>query len=116
METLRSNSWRVGLAATGVLGKRDRAMFAVAQPLRVGGGSVTTVLPTSYNGFTDTVAYDTFRSSLRAERRELSIQTAYATPLFGAVDFSVGGMMRLNPNNEKAPAEFVGLAKIGWQF
>ncbi|NQV21663.1 MAG: S8 family serine peptidase [Rhodospirillales bacterium] len=116
VDTLRSTSWRVGMAARGLAKKRDRLLFSVSQPLRVEGGAVTAVLPTSYNGFTDTVGYDTVRSGLAAERREVMVQTAYAVPLSGGVDLSLGGMMRLNPNNENAPADFVGLAKLGWEF
>jgi hypothetical protein len=116
VDTIRSTSWRVGLAARGVIGETDRVLFAVSQPLRVEGGAMTAVLPTSYNGFTDTVGYDTVRSSLAAERREIMVQTAYALQLMDSLELSLGGLLRLNPNNEKAPADFVGLAKLGWRF
>lgn len=114
--TIHSTSWRVGMAAQGIATEDDRLMFTVSQPLRVEGGMVTAELPTSYNGFTDTVGYDTVRSSLSAERRELMVQTSYALQLMESLELSLGGLLRLNPNNEKAPADLVALLKLGWQF
>jgi len=116
VDTIRSNAWRVGVAAESVMKRRDQLLLAVSQPLRVEGGSVSAVLPTSYNGFTDTVGYETVRSSLSAERREIMIQTAYALQLMDSLQLSLGGLLRLNPNNERAPADFIGLAKLGWQY
>lgn len=116
VDAVHSTSWRVGMAAQGVMSKRDQVLLTVSQPLRVEGGAVTAVLPTSYNGFTDTVGYDTVRSGLASERREIMVQTAYALQLRESLELSLGGLLRLNPNNEKAPADLIGLIKLGWAF
>ena len=116
VSSIRSNAWRVGVKGEDIFDQGDRLMFSFSQPLAASGGTLTTVTPVGYDGFTGDVTYQTSSGALAPAHRESVLQAAYAAMLAPSAQLSVGAMVRLNPDNQKAPPQAVGIARLSLQY
>jgi hypothetical protein len=116
VSTVRSNAWRAGLRGQSVFDAGDTLLLAVSQPLAATGGRLTTSTPTSYDGFSGTIGYTNASSSLAVSKRETDLQAAYAMRLGFDLGFTVGGLVRLNPNNDNAAPQAIGFTRLDYRF
>jgi subtilisin family serine protease len=116
VSTVRSNAWRAGLRGESVFDSGDTLLLAVSQPLAATKGRLTTMTPTSYDGFTGTVGYTSGSASLAAGHRETDLQAAYAMRLDFDLGLSFGGLLRLNPANDNAAPQAIGFTRLNYRF
>ena len=116
VSTVRSNAWRAGLRGESVFDTGDTLLLAVSQPLAATKGRLTTMTPTSYDGFTGTVGYTSGSMSLAAGHRETDLQAAYALRLDFDLGLSFGGLLRLNPANDNAAPQAIGFTRLNYRF
>jgi hypothetical protein len=116
VSNLRSSAWRMGVRGENVFDQDDMLLFAVSQPLAATKGRLKTTTPTSYNGFTGAIGYTSSSSSLAVSDRETNLQAAYSARLAYDVGLTVGGLVRLNPGNDKTASQTVGFTRLDFRF
>jgi hypothetical protein len=116
IEDLRSESFRLGMSKTGVIGERDTFGIVLSQPVRASSGNANLNLVT---GLDESGNFITTRASasLSAEARELDIQAFYATQVSADSNFGAGLMIRQNPGHDAdAGTEAIALARFRMVF
>lgn len=110
-----SQSFRVGLTKTGVVGQKDRLGFVISQPLRVNSGTASLDVPVARDAAGNLT---TKRASLAlgAEGSELDIQAFYGTEVTKDSSFSAGLLFRQNPGHADGGNEAVALARYKLSF
>lgn len=86
-DTLESRAFSAGLEGRSLLAPGDSMVLAVAQPLRITGGSVTARLPVERDFATGRFRFETRRQSLTPSGRETDIELAYSVRLGPSVSF-----------------------------
>ncbi|WP_313805770.1 S8 family peptidase [Sphingobium sp.] len=76
-------AYSMGFFKTGVLERRDRLNFRLAQPLRVVGGGFSLLLPTAYEYATGKVTSSRTRLSFVPSGREIDAEITYGRAFFG---------------------------------
>lgn len=112
---LVSDSWRMGIGKTGVIGKKDRLGFMVSQPLHAESGSANLSLPTALNA-DGSIAYTSSQAGLAAGAREIDIQAFYAAEISKDSSIATGILFRQNPGNASGDSEAVALARYKLSF
>lgn len=100
VSSIVTQSFTLGLAKQAVLGRRDRAGFVIAQPLRVVGGMAQLSIPAAMDLFGNLVERP-LAASLAADGRELDLQGFYARPLGARASLNLGALVRLEPDHVK---------------
>ena len=88
---LATSQFSVSFVRDRLLNSRDSLWLGVSQPLRIESGAALVTLPTSYNPFTDAIAYTTRRAALAPDGRQYDIEAGYRLFMgpFGTVDVNV---------------------------
>lgn len=113
---LYSQAWSAQLTGRDVVKKGDKFGFGVSQPLRVTSGNATITAP----GLRDVDGNLSFTSNnvaLAADGQETDMQAFYSVVPEKDHTFSIGGVVRLQPNNDStAKTETIGLARYSFPF
>lgn len=104
---LRTLAWNVGVARIGLLGDADRLALRVAQPLRVTGGGVDTLLPVAHDYATSQDDWRMTRIALSPRGREIDMELSYSAHLAaGWISFS--SYWRREPGNNAWARDDIG--------
>ncbi len=112
--SLRSRSWSIDAARTGVIAGADRLALRIAQPLRVTSGGIALTLPVGYDYASDLPIEGAARLSLAPLGRETLVEAAWQMPLAGGPlaggDVSLNAYWRNQPGHIAAAPDDLGAA------
>ena len=91
-----TSAFSADITKIGFLASRDQLAFRVSQPLRIEGGGLELLLPSSWNYSTKSSTSALRRLALSPSGRELRAELGYFTPI-------PGGWMSLNAFGRRAP-------------
>jgi len=106
----------LGLVETAALTPQGKWVTGASMPLRATGGDANLVLPTAVD--TDGSAlFSHVRAGLKADGREVDLQSAWSAPLLANASFTSGVLLRQEPDNIRtASAETVAAVRIDLRF
>ena len=78
-----SGAYGVDVTKLGILNDSDRLGVRLSQPLRIDGGGLSMLMPTSWDYATETAASSLTRFSLAPSGREVDAEVSYSTGLAG---------------------------------
>lgn len=106
----------VGLVEAGALTAQGKWVLGASMPLRATSGDANLVLPTAVdtNG---SAVFSHVRAGLKADGREVDLQSAWSTPMTRQAAFTGGLLWRDAPNNiRSAAAETVAAVRVDVRF
>jgi hypothetical protein len=106
----------LGLVETQALTPNGKWLVGASLPLRATGGNAELVLPTDVD--TDGSAlFSRVRAGLKADGREVDLQSAWSAPLIGSASFTSGLLFRQQPDNIRtAAAETIAAVRVDMHF
>ena len=106
----------LGLVQTAALTPQGKWVTGASMPLRATGGDAQLVLPTAVD--TDGSAlFSRVRAGLKADGREVDLQSAWSAPLMTNAAFTGGLLLRQEPDNIRtAAAETIAAVRIDLRF
>jgi len=114
--SVTSFSAGLGLVETAALTPQGKWVTGASMPLRATGGDANLVLPTAVE--TDGSAlFSRVRAGLKADGREVDLQSAWSAPLLANASFTSGVLLRQEPDNIRtASAETIAAVRIDLRF
>jgi hypothetical protein len=107
--SLSTDAWAFDVSKGGAFRPGDRLALRVMQPLRVRSGGYALAVPVSYDYATGGVGYDQRQFSLAPTGREIDLEAAYGTRLWGG-QISGNAFMRYQPGHIEALNSDLGAA------
>jgi hypothetical protein len=105
---LRSDTWTLGVSASGVLAEGDRLTAAVTRPLRVASGDALLDVPVART-LDGRVLRESEHVSLSPSGEQLDLQIGWRLPLSGMSELEAGALLSLEPGHvEGAAPELAG--------
>jgi hypothetical protein len=106
----------MGLVETAALTPNGKWLVGASLPLRATGGDAQLVLPTAVD--TDgSPLYSRVRAGLKADGREVDLQSAWSAPLLSNAAFTTGVLLRQEPDNiRSAAAETIAAVRVDLRF
>ncbi|HEV7369403.1 S8 family peptidase [Arenibaculum sp.] len=95
---LRSETWTLGVSASGVLAPGDRMTAAVTRPLRVAAGDALLDVPVART-LDGQVVRESERVSLAPSGEQLDLQLGWRLPLTGRSELEAGALLSLEPGH-----------------
>jgi len=108
-DSLTSRAFSVGLQGRSLLAPGDRMVLAVAQPLRITGGSVTARVPVRRDFATGRFDFEARRRSLQPSGRETDIELAYRASLTPGVSGETNIVRQCQPGHIAAASPVTAL-------
>jgi len=106
----------LGLVETAALTPLGKWVMGASLPLRATGGDAQLVLPTAVDA-NGQALFSHVRAGLKADGRELDLQSAWSAPLMTNANFTSGLLMRQEPDNiRSATAETIAAVRIDLRF
>jgi hypothetical protein len=114
--SVTSFSAGLGLVETAALTPQGKWVTGASMPLRATGGDANLVLPTAVE--TDGSAlFSHVRAGLKADGREVDLQSAWSAPILANASFTSGVLLRQEPDNiRSASAETIAAVRIDLRF
>jgi subtilisin family serine protease len=100
VSALRSTSFGVGLAQSGLLREGDRAVLGLVQPVRIGKGRAILDRPLE-RSLEGEVVRVRERVGLEPDGRELDLEAGYSAALGGGRSLAVNWLTRLEPGHDR---------------
>ena len=101
VSALRSSSFALGLSGRDLLTESDRLTLAVAQPLRVDGGSAVLDRPVGRT-FDGEILRQADRVDLAPDGREIDLELGYRLPLGDRRELGLNWLTQLEPGHRRA--------------
>ncbi|GGF18373.1 hypothetical protein GCM10011611_25330 [Aliidongia dinghuensis] len=106
----------LGLVETGALTPHGKWVLGASMPLRAASGEAQLVLPTAVDT-SGAAVFSRVRAGLKADGREVDLQSAWSAPLTAQTALTGGLLWRQDPNNIRtAAAETVAAVRVDVQF
>jgi hypothetical protein len=106
----------MGLVETAALTPGGKWLVGASMPLRATSGDADLVLPTAVDT-TGAAVFSHVRTGLKADGREVDLQSAWSAPMTAQTAFTGGLLWRQDPNNiRSAAAETVAAIRVDVRF
>ena len=106
----------MGLVETAALTPGGKWLIGASLPLRATGGDASLVLPTAVDSDGAPV-YSRVRAGVKADGREMDLQSAWSAPLLQNAALTTGVLMREQPDNIRSAAtETIAAVRVDLRF